>query len=107
MTKAKIFEPQIRISSQTLLSPSHKTKNPSYSLWLTSTSMAGLGGEIGGERRTIIVYTYPPACGMRMRWASWRNMNNGTFASKKQHKSGGEESAKGALEGLVVTGAAS
>jgi hypothetical protein len=31
-----------------------------------STSMAGLGGEIGGERRIIIVYTYPPACGMRM-----------------------------------------
>ena len=30
--------------------------------------MAGLGGESGGERRIIIVDTYPSACGMRMRW---------------------------------------
>jgi hypothetical protein len=32
MTKPKIFDAQIRISSRTLLSSSHKTKNPSYSL---------------------------------------------------------------------------
>ncbi|KAI0864792.1 hypothetical protein F4860DRAFT_380548 [Xylaria cubensis] len=35
--------------------------NPSYSLWLSLFSMAGLGGEIGGERNDFNSITYPPA----------------------------------------------
>lgn len=40
--------------------------------------MAGLGGEIGGERRIIIVDTYPAACGMRVRWVG-EILNSGTY----------------------------
>ena len=40
--------------------------------------MAGLGGEIGGERRIIIVDTYPAACGMRVRWVG-EIFNSGTY----------------------------
>jgi hypothetical protein len=44
--------------------------------------MAGLGGEIGGERRIIIVDTYPAACGMRVRRVG-EILNSGTFAERE------------------------
>jgi hypothetical protein len=44
--------------------------------------MAGLGGEIGGERRIIIVDTYPAACGMRVRRVG-EIFNSGTFIRKE------------------------
>jgi hypothetical protein len=45
-------------------SSSHKTTSPSYSLWLSSlfgVSMAGLGGETEGQKKSYHSTTYPLA----------------------------------------------